>query len=120
MKYIETMSEETKTENTKGNGDLAVVSTRFLPFDSISDLIRKVENIKKAHKIKSETFRQTLKEKGIKFTSIDDYGVVIDIGLLSDEDMRFIKNQDDSFEAAADEAVEGLRRQLEKHKEKNS
>jgi putative sigma-54 modulation protein len=31
----------------------------------------------------------------------------------------FAKNQDDSFEAAADEAVEGLRRQLEKYKEKN-
>ena len=77
--------------------NIADVSTRFLPFDSISDLLRKVENIKKAHKIKSETFRQTLKEKGIKFTSIDDYGVAIDISLLSDEDMRFIKNQDDSF-----------------------
>jgi len=32
----------------------------------------------------------------------------------------FAKHQDDSFEAAADEVVEGLRRQLKKHKEKNS
>ena len=30
----------------------------------------------------------------------------------------FAKNQIDSFEAAADEAVEGLRRQIKKHKEK--
>jgi putative sigma-54 modulation protein len=30
----------------------------------------------------------------------------------------FAKNQSDSFEAAADEAVEGLRRQIKKHKEK--
>ena len=30
----------------------------------------------------------------------------------------FAKHQDDSFEAATDEAVEGLRRQLKKFKEK--
>lgn len=30
----------------------------------------------------------------------------------------FAKNQSDSFEAAADEAVEGLRRQIKKYKEK--
>jgi putative sigma-54 modulation protein len=30
----------------------------------------------------------------------------------------FAKNQDDSFEAAADEAIEGLRTQLKKYKEK--
>ena len=86
-------------KNTKSKQQCAIhdVSTRFLPFDSIFDLLRKVESIKNAHKIKSETFRQTLKEKGINFRPIDDYGVVIDIGLLSDEDMRFIKNQDDSF-----------------------
>lgn len=86
-------------ENTKNEQQCAIhdVSTRFLPFDSISDLLRKVENIKNAHKIKSETFRQTLEEKGINFRPIDDYGVAIDIGLLSEEDMRFIKNQDDSF-----------------------
>jgi hypothetical protein len=56
-----------------------------------------VENIKKAYKIKSETFRQSLEEKGIEFTPIDDYGVVVDIGSLSEEDMQFIKNQVDSF-----------------------
>jgi len=89
-----------KEQNKQEDGEalhIGGVSTRFLPFDSISDLLRKVENIKKAHKIKSEIFRQTLKEKGIKFTPIDDFGVAIDIGLLSEKDMRFIKNQDDSF-----------------------
>jgi putative sigma-54 modulation protein len=30
----------------------------------------------------------------------------------------FAKHQDDSFEAAADEAIEGLRTQLHKYKEK--
>ena len=30
----------------------------------------------------------------------------------------FAKHQTDSFEAAADEAVEGLRRQIKKYKEK--
>lgn len=30
----------------------------------------------------------------------------------------FAKNQSDSFEAAADEAIEGLRRQIKKYKEK--
>jgi hypothetical protein len=79
------------------NNFIADVSTRFLPFYSISDLLRKVGEIKEAHKIKSETFRQTLKEKGIKFSPIDDYGVSIDIGLLSEEDIRLIKNQDNSF-----------------------
>lgn len=69
----------------------------FLPFDSISDLLRKVENIKDAHKIKSESLRQTLKEKGIEFKPIDDYGVAIYMALLSEEDVRLIKEQDDSF-----------------------
>ena len=93
------MSKENETSDKQQNGNdfIADVSTRFLPFDSISDLLRKVENIKHAYKIKSETFRQTLKEKGIKFTPINDYGVAIDIGLLSKEDIRFIKSQDDSF-----------------------
>ena len=86
-------------KNKKNKQQCAIqnVSTRFLSFDSISDLLRKVENIKKGHKIKSETFRQTLKEKGINFIPIDDYGVAIDVGLLSEEDTRFIKEQDDSF-----------------------
>lgn len=93
------MGKENKTSDKQqlGNDFIASVSTRFLSFSSISDLLRKVENIKKAHKIKSETLRQTLKEKGIKFTPIDDYGVAIDIGLLSEEDMWYIKTQDDSF-----------------------
>ena len=89
--------EETSKNNETAQLGIGAVSTRFLPFNSISDLLRKVENIKKAHKIKSETFRETLKEKGINFTPIDDYGVAIDVALLSKEDMRFITNQDDSF-----------------------
>lgn len=36
------MSEETKTENTKGNGDLAVVSDTFLP-DNVNSFDEYVE-----------------------------------------------------------------------------
>ena len=71
--------------------------TRHLAFNGISDLIRKVENIKKAHQIKSKTFRKTLEEKGIRYIPIDDYGVAIDISGLSEEDLKVIRNQDDSY-----------------------
>jgi hypothetical protein len=73
------------------------IGTRFLPFDNIVDLLRKVDDIKKAHKINSESFRQILRDKGIKFEPIDDYGVFIDVELLSEEDVWFIKNHNDSF-----------------------
>ena len=79
------------------NRSIPDVNERLLLFKSIYDLIGKVENIKMAHKIKSETFRQILKEKEIKFTPIDDYGVSIDVALLSKEDKRFIETQGDSF-----------------------
>jgi hypothetical protein len=73
------------------------IGTRFLPFDNIVDLLRKVDDIKKAHKINSESFRQILRDKDIKFEPIDDYGVFIDVELLSEEDVWFIKNHNDSF-----------------------
>ena len=37
FKYIETMSKETKTENTQGNGDLAVVSSRLSELDNLKE-----------------------------------------------------------------------------------
>jgi len=73
------------------------VSTHFIPFNNISDLLRKVDKLKEAHKLKSEIFRQMLKEKGIKFTPINNYGVAIDISLLSKKDILFIKTQDNSL-----------------------
>jgi len=90
---------ENKTSSKPQNSNEFIddVGTRFLPFNNIFDLIRKVENIKKAHKTKSEIFKQELKEKGINFTPIDNHGIIIDLGLLSDEDFLFIKNQDYSF-----------------------
>jgi len=43
---------------------------------------------------------------------------IIEIKLNVPGKQFFAKNQDDSFEAATDEAVEGLRRQIKKYKEK--
>lgn len=43
---------------------------------------------------------------------------IVEIKLNVPGKQFFAKNQADSFEAAADEAVEGLRRQIKKHKEK--
>ncbi|MCH7397534.1 ribosome-associated translation inhibitor RaiA [Belliella sp. R4-6] len=43
---------------------------------------------------------------------------IIEIKLNVPGKQLFAKNQSDSFEAAADEAVEGLRRQIKKFKEK--
>lgn len=43
---------------------------------------------------------------------------IVEIKLNVPGKQFFAKHQTDSFEAAADEAIEGLRRQLKKHKEK--
>jgi putative sigma-54 modulation protein len=43
---------------------------------------------------------------------------IVEIKLNVPGKQFFAKHQDDSFEAAADEAIEGLRRQIKKHKEK--
>jgi putative sigma-54 modulation protein len=43
---------------------------------------------------------------------------IVEIKLNVPGKQFFAKNQSDSFEAAADEAVEGLRRQIKKYKEK--
>ena len=54
-------------------------------------------------------------EKG---EAIEDKIVEIKINIPGNQ--LFAKEQDESFEAAADTAVEALRRQLKKHKEKMS
>ena len=43
---------------------------------------------------------------------------IVEIKLNVPGKQFFAKHQDDSFEAAGDEAIEGLRRQIKKHKEK--
>jgi putative sigma-54 modulation protein len=43
---------------------------------------------------------------------------IVEIKLNVPGKQFFAKSQNDSFEAAADDAVEGLRRQIKKHKEK--
>ncbi len=43
---------------------------------------------------------------------------IVEIKLNVPGKQLFAKNQSDSFEAAADEAIEGLRRQIKKFKEK--
>ncbi|NVJ84954.1 MAG: ribosome-associated translation inhibitor RaiA [Cyclobacteriaceae bacterium] len=43
---------------------------------------------------------------------------IVEIKLNVPGKQFFAKNQSDSFEAAADDAVEGLRRQIKKYKEK--
>lgn len=69
----------------------------FLPFISIDDLVRKVEKIKAAHLIQQQTFRQSLNEAGIKYQEIGEFGVAVDIGGLSDEQMNVIRANDSSF-----------------------
>lgn len=43
---------------------------------------------------------------------------IVEVKLNVPGKQLFAKNQSDSFEAAADEAIEGLRRQIKKYKEK--
>nr|MBI1230252.1 ribosome-associated translation inhibitor RaiA [Cytophagales bacterium] len=43
---------------------------------------------------------------------------IVEVKLNVPGKQLFAKNRSDSFEAAADEAIEGLRRQIKKHKEK--
>ena len=88
-------------------------------FDADQKLIDFIK--KKADKL--DTFFDSIMD-GEVFLRLDknekNQNKLVEIKLNVPGKQFFAKNQDDSFEAAADEAVEGLRRQLEKHKEKNS
>ena len=44
--------------------------------------------------------------------------IIVEIKLNVPGKQFFAKSQNDSFEAAADDAIEALRRQIKKHKEK--
>lgn len=68
-----------------------------LPFRNIDDLVRKVEKIKAAHLVQQQTFRQSLNEAGIAYQEIDEFGVFVDIGGLSKEQIEVIKANDSSF-----------------------
>jgi len=68
-----------------------------LPFKNIDDLVRKVEKIKTAHLIQQQTFRQSLNEAGIAYQEIGEFGVSVDIGGLSKEQIEVIKANDSSF-----------------------
>lgn len=74
------------------------VSRSFtLQFFGIEDLIRKTERLKAAHKIQSETVKETLRQNAIQFNEIGDYAVAIDIGLISEDKLDVIKKQDTTF-----------------------
>lgn len=67
---------------------------RYLPFDSIIDLDRKVSEIKKEYKEQTDLFKSELKEKGIEFTPVNEYGVIVDFEDLSTDDLKIFLNQE--------------------------
>lgn len=71
----------------------------LLPFDMISDLIVRTDNIKKAQRYNIKKIKKKLTEKEIPFTVVDDYRISLDYGLLSDEQFDFTRNliMNDSF-----------------------
>mgnify|MGYP005854414513 FL=1 len=86
-------------------------------FDADRKLIDFIQ--KKADKL--DTFYDQIID-GEVFMRIDknenNKNKIIEIKLNVPGKQFFAKQQDDSFEAAADEAIEGLRRQIKKYKEK--
>lgn len=86
-------------------------------FDADRKLIDFIQ--KKADKL--ETFYDQIID-GEVFMRLDkndnNSNKIVEIKMNVPGKQFFAKNQSDSFEAAADEAVEGLRRQIKKYKEK--
>jgi len=86
-------------------------------FDADQKLIDFIQ--KKADKL--ETYFDRIQD-GEVFMRLDknekNANKIVEIKLNVPGKQFFAKHQTDSFEAAADEAIEGLRRQLKKHKEK--
>lgn len=68
----------------------------LLPFNDISDLIRKVDKLRDAHKAQLDTLKASLIKNDIRFKNIGDFGVTIDIGQLTNEKVKFVINLDDS------------------------
>jgi len=65
---------------------------KVLPFNSIYDLLSKVEKIRLAHELVNKLYKQTLLDNGVPFTEIGDLGVMIDIGKVPEEKKHFINN----------------------------
>lgn len=86
-------------------------------FDADHKLIDFIQ--KKADKL--ETYFDRIQD-GEVFMRLDknekNANKIVEIKLNVPGKQFFAKHQTDSFEAATDEAIEGLRRQLKKHKEK--
>lgn len=86
-------------------------------FDADHKLIDFIQ--KKADKL--ETYFDRIQD-GEVFMRLDKHeknaNKIVEIKINVPGKQFFAKHQTDSFEAAADEAIEGLRRQLKKHKEK--
>ncbi len=86
-------------------------------FDADQKLIDFIQ--KKADKL--ETYFDRIQD-GEVFMRLDknekNANKIVEIKLNVPGKQFFAKHQTDSFEAAADESIEGLRRQLKKHKEK--
>lgn len=86
-------------------------------FDADQKLIDFIQ--KKADKL--ETYFDRIQD-GEVFMRLDKHeknaNKIVEIKLNVPGKQFFAKHQTDSFEAAADESIEGLRRQLKKHKEK--
>ncbi len=86
-------------------------------FDAYQKLIDFIQ--KKADKL--ETYFDRIQD-GEVFMRLDknekNANKIVEIKLNVPGKQFFAKHQTDSFEAAADESIEGLRRQLKKHKEK--
>ena len=86
-------------------------------FDADHKLIDFIQ--KKADKL--ETYFDRIQD-GEVFMRLDknekNANKIVEIKLNVPGKQFFAKHQTDSFEGAADEAIEGLRRQLKKHKEK--
>lgn len=63
----------------------------LLPFNSTRDLLKKVEKIREVYNSMFELEKKALEKEGIKYIKANDYALAIDMALLSDRQIKFLK-----------------------------
>ena len=69
----------------------------MLPFSGISDLIMKVDLLVAAHKMQVAIRRVKLIKNNIEFKEVGEFGIMIDIALLTDKQLEVVKDVDNSL-----------------------
>lgn len=72
-------------------------TVRLMPFKSVFDFLKKAEVLKAAFKFDAELFKFRLKSNNIPFDEMGEYGCLIDLSKLNDEQKANLPERDSEY-----------------------